>query len=541
MHVLHDDRRADPGQVTVVDSDGDDIGLMDYVALLNDAGEEWVGQVVVPNLNISLVGSPLEPSILRGLELRQSRPDVLVTKFVRIYAVQILGQKVDGGLSIARFRPTPGAKVRKLDDAETRALICLPPAREDGANVIGILLNARGVPLAVSWSPDHLVRHTLVNGGSGSGKSNVVGNYVDNAQGMGKCVFIHDVKPDYQYCDRPNTDPLVGGAWEKFRAYGKTPRGLQNVLSVGFQGLCDADRVDRVLGFHASDFPPDLLAGLIFEPGDSSVQVDGFVASAQHVKDSGRRPYSFDDILDECRRRDASAPNPVQPQDQINTLALGAILRKVNQRRRFLPWIDAVGRPIGRRAGLGGGVNDESRSVQRCSFGELVASGRIVRVHYGSLESDNDYALLLWWFLSEGHGFRKGCTVNRTAAPGLFQVIDEAHRIFSSEGRHVHRLAKTFHRVTFEGRSMDHAILLSLQNASHVPSDVLNNINTHIVMKQNNAEVARVATQKMPKEFAQQAMRLHTGQAIVQMQDAHAPVLCEMCPSPFELMRTDNT
>ena len=101
MHVLHDDRGADPGQVTVVDSDGDDIGLMDYVALLNDAGEEWVGQVVVPNLNISLVGSPLEPSILRGLELRQSRPDVLVTKFVRIYAVQILGQKVDGGLSIA--------------------------------------------------------------------------------------------------------------------------------------------------------------------------------------------------------------------------------------------------------------------------------------------------------------------------------------------------------------------------------------------------------------------------------------------------------
>jgi hypothetical protein len=36
-------------------------------------------------------------------------------------------------------------------------------------------------------------------------------------------------------------------------------------------------------------------------------------------------------------------------------------------------------------------------------------------------------------------------------------------------------------------------------------------------------------------------MRLGTGQALVSIHESSATVLAQMAPSPFELMRTDNT
>src|SRR5262249_25053587 len=101
-------------------------------------------------------------------------------------------------------------------------------------------------------------------------------------------------------------------------------------------------------------------------------------------------------------------------------------------------------------------------------------------------------------------------------------------------------LASSFERVMREGRSIDHSIILSLQNASQIPHRVMNNLNTKIVMRQNSREEAAAATQTMGKEFAQQAMRLGTGHAIVSMHESRAVVLAHMAPSPYELLRPDN-
>ena len=91
-----------------------------------------------------------------------------------------------------------------------------------------------------------------------------------------------------------------------------------------------------------------------------------------------------------------------------------------------------------------------------------------------------------------------------------------------------------------EGRSLKHGVIISLQNASQVPSMVLNNINTHIVMRQNNREVAKAATQTMGKEFADHSVSLSTGEALCRMFESSATVLVRMAPSPFELERGDN-
>jgi hypothetical protein len=52
---------------------------------------------------------------------------------------------------------------------------------------------------------------------------------------------------------------------------------------------------------------------------------------------------------------------------------------------------------------------------------------------------------------------------------------------------------------------------------------------------------ADAATAGLGREFAQQSLRLSTGQALVSLFEARAVVLAHMAPSPFELMRMDNT
>lgn len=60
-------------------------------------------------------------------------------------------------------------------------------------------------------------------------------------------------------------------------------------------------------------------------------------------------------------------------------------------------------------------------------------------------------------------------------------------------------------------------------------------------MRQNSRHEADAATQTMGKEFAEQSMRLGTGHALVSLHEARAVVLSQMAPSPYELMRNDNT
>jgi len=69
----------------------------------------------------------------------------------------------------------------------------------------------------------------------------------------------------------------------------------------------------------------------------------------------------------------------------------------------------------------------------------------------------------------------------------------------------------------------------------------MNNLNTKVVMRQNSKHEADAATQTMGQDFSPQSMRLGTGHALVSMHESRATVLAQMAPSPFELMRNDNT
>jgi hypothetical protein len=307
--------------------------------------------------------------------------------------------------------------------------------------------------------------------------------------------------------------------------------------------------VDEVVGFRASDFRPELLAGLFFTGTEAAEQngFEGFTTAANglygQVPDDQVPVYTLDQIMAEVRRR-SDPNNPLPPEDAIHEKTGPSILRKVNARRGWFPWLDAVGTPLRpavanhryRASVLDGGA----RTVKAFDLKALVAPGRILVIDYSHMD-DQSYAVLLSYFLRECQRYRKeSVRPGDLPRPGLVQLVDEAHRVFDNRTKHGPALAGTFGGVMREGRSVDHSIILSLQNASQVHQRVMNNLNSKIVMRQNSRAEADAATETMGKDFALQAMRLGTGHALVSLHESRATVLAQMAPSPYELMRTDN-
>jgi len=549
--ILHDGTSSDLSHVHAMANLQEGFALFDYVQIAlprgQSSGNNWIGQIVEPNRNISTVNNNrLDPTILHGLTLMQSHPDVQSVESVQVFEIKILGEYDGRQLLTPRLRPLPGAIVNRLDATVTSSVIGIPQRerRNDGtSNVIGELLNAADVPLCIDINKFNY--HIMVSGGTGSGKSNVAANLIEQALKFGKCILLHDAKPDYGLVNLANTDQNVTAIWPRFEQYGLQPHPVTNLSRIGFHGMCNPSNVQAVVGFRASDFSPEMLAGFFFTGTNEQLQFEGFASAAdslrEQIRSGDRQSYSLDEILQVVERR---MGQDVDPREQINKATGDAILRKVRNRRRGMPWLDAVGQSTGRQTtgrlqrsrSLNGNQNE---NVQSFSLEQYVQRGRLLVLDYSHPQMDEQsYALILSYFLRICQQYRRRREQNSV---GIVQMVDEAHRIFDNDSRHSGTLASAFERVMREGRSVDHSIILSLQNASQIPPRVMNNLNTKVVMRQNSKAEADAATQTMGKEFSPQAMRLGTGHALVSMHESKATVLAQMAPSPFELMRTDNT
>lgn len=552
MIVLHDSTSGDLSHVQAMAHINEGFALFDYVRIDQSNGNAWIGQILEPNRNISIVNSNrLDPTILHGLRLMQDHPNVQSVESVQVFEIGILGEYNGHQMLTPRLRPLPGAIVTRLDATVTSRVIGIPlwnEHRDENSNVIGELLNAANVPLCIDVNKFNY--HIMVTGGTGSGKSNVAANLIDQALKFGKCVLVHDAKPDYGLVNLANTDRNVNvtAIWERFEQYGLRPHPANSVIRIGFYGRCEPNSVTVVVGFRASDFSPEMLAGLFFTGSSTAEQngFEGFVGAAdslwQEVRDQGnpRIQYSLEDILQEVERR-SDPETSINPRDAIHPATGRNILSKVNKRRRGMPWLDAVGQSAGRErtsrlrsSRLDG---NHGQNVQVFELESYLQAGQLLVIDYSHPQMDEQsYALIVSYFLRICQQYRR----NRGEV-GIVQMVDEAHRIFDNDSRHSSALERAFERVMREGRSVDHSIILSLQNASQIPQRVMNNLNTKIVMRQNSKAEADAATQTMGREFSPEAMRLGTGHALVSMHESRATVLAQMAPSPFELMRNDNT
>jgi len=202
-----------------------------------------------------------------------------------------------------------------------------------------------------------------------------------------------------------------------------------------------------------------MLAGYFFSGPTEQLQFEGFASAAETLDERKRnrdiQNYSLDDILNVVQQRmDLHFPDPHL---QINDMTGRAILRKVKNRRRGMPWLDAIGRPSGRQASnalqrsqldLG---NAQERTIAAFDLGMYVERRRLLVIDYSQMD-EHSYALILSYFLRICHQYRQ-----RHNEIGIVQLVDEAHRIFDNESRHSATLVRSFERVMREGRSVDHS------------------------------------------------------------------------------------
>jgi len=545
MIILHDSSTSDLSHIQAIAKIEEGFALFDYVSIEQTNGMSWIGQIVQPNQNISTVGGRLDPTILHGLQLMQIHTDIQSVESVQVFDILILGQYDNKTMLTPRLRPLPGAVVKKLDATTTSQVISIPAQIthvDKTTNVIGELLNADNVPLCIT--EEKFNYHISISGGTGSGKSNAAANLIYQALNYKKCVLVHDAKPDYGFVHKPNSDKVVENIWEQFKKYGLKPKEATAVKRVGFYGKCDPQNVSIVVGFRASDFVPEMLGGLFFFSSSNSAEqnaFEGFVNAAYSLyrkkQNKQIQEYSLDDILQEVIRR-SDPNNPVTPIDAIHVETGKSIQRKVNSRRKGMPWLDTVGKNAGVQATnklKASQLDGVAKEVQAFNLESFVDKGILLVIDYAQMD-EQSYALILSYFLRICHEYRR-----RRGETGIVQMVDEAHRIFDNESRHNSSLSRAFEIVMREGRSVDHSIILSLQNASQIPPRVMNNLNTKIVMRQNSKHEADASTQTMGKDFSPQSMRLGTGHALVSVHESRAIVLAQMAPSPFELMRNDNT
>lgn len=515
MIVLHDSPNSDLKHIQAMAEIEKEFALFDYVRIKQADGKLWIGQIIQPNRNISTVGNPLDPTILHGLKLMRSNPDVQSVESVQVFDILILGEYDEHQMLTSRIRPLPGATVTKLDAEITSKIIGIPLKimhEDKSSNVIGELLNADKVPLCID-SPT-FNHHIMIAGGTGSGKSNVGVNLIEQAVKFNKCVLVHDAKPDYELIEAENSDLKVTTVWKRFDKYGLNPHPPDTKVDrVGFYGKCDPNHVNILAGCKASDLSPLMLAGFFFPETNEQLQFEGFASAADSIE---KEEYSLNDILRVVRER--MEPN-ADPTERIHGATGQTILRKVDARRKEMLWLDAVGSSVGNR---------------RVRSFDFESRKRILVIDYSQMD-DSSYALLLSYVLHVCQGKRA-----KRKKVGIVQMVDEAHRIFDNESRHSDTLASLFNRIMREGRTFDHSVILSLQNASQIPQLVMNNLNTNIVMRQNSKNEADYATQTMGRDFSARALELGTGHALVKMFESHLVVPVQMAPSPFELMRNDN-
>ncbi len=95
MIILHDAPSSDLSHIQAVAGIDEGFSLFDYVEIRQQDNEAWVGQIVQPNQNVSIVGSRLEPTILHGLRLMQQHENVQSVQSVQVFDILIIGQ-LDG-------------------------------------------------------------------------------------------------------------------------------------------------------------------------------------------------------------------------------------------------------------------------------------------------------------------------------------------------------------------------------------------------------------------------------------------------------------
>lgn len=523
---LPDELRSDVGEVQCLGTGGIATYRMSEF-LIGDcpSGRRYFGMVASPQRNLNRTGlSATQETTLTGLEAllegTYTRESVVEEAF--IHAVMLLCDISGGEPEVVTLRSQTSTTWRRATEEEVVRYMSLPepldPTRIGSIN---------GTDAGIYIDRKRLVYHTLLAGATGSGKSNCGANIIKAGLSLGFATVVYDHKPDYQDMGKPNGD---------------LPSEQQMTIDARHWKLDTSSAGGQQIYVPASAFTPAALAATLMPfPNENQMREDlesslEIYADMQECEKPGQawRLCDWYDWL--CGHGgnppEADAAEPYfgyKPHKQTYK----GMLRRVLRDNRKPSWVD------GRSVSPAKRERDESSFMRGRSSSPSIRwfdpvgqlePGKVLCIKVNGSESGRDYGLFLDFMLRAIYNARV-----EGQCPPVHHFIDEAQDIFNAEKSFKAAAEQTLSAQIRKGRSKSIAYTIAVQSAAAIPTDILNNLNSKVIMRHNDASEVKTAIGKATEGQRQQVQHFGPGQALVDMFGSTAVVQGKMLRSPFQL------
>lgn len=503
--------------------------IMNQFAIVEDqsSGRTYFGQFTGPQRNLNRTGlTEFDQTTITGLELvlNKSYGRESVVQETYLYSVRLLGEVTSGTVEGVVRRPQIASVGRAATEDEVVRYLGLPAPRME--TIIGKIPETK---VGVYYDFKRLTHHTLVAGSTGSGKSNGGGNIIKAGVNMNFGTIIYDHKPDYQDIHDVNPE-----ADEKH----------QQSMDVEYWYLgCQKKANGKSILVPASSLTPGVLAATFFLNDNETQQREEMEHGLEVYHDlqaaaGNTNPWTLNEWFWWYTGGNGTAANAAQVQQQsghlVDKATLAAMLRKIGRRARRPEWVDGVdiGSPVGAtRAGGVMGVSAVSAFTNWFDPVGLIQPGKTVCIKVNGSEAGREYGLFLDFMLKRIYNARANGELN---CP-IHHFIDEAQDIFSGSKRFAEAAGKSLSTQIRKGRSLSIAFTIAVQSADQVPTEILNNLNSRIIMRHNNSASAKAALEKATPEQINQTAHFGPGQALIDLFGSNAVVQAQMLRSPFAL------
>ncbi|MBS7627119.1 ATP-binding protein [Candidatus Bathyarchaeota archaeon] len=464
------------------------------------AGESAIGTVDYDDESFSLssnqcvISAPQESMLERGVFVKIGNTD----------QPYFIGQIIEGPFYTSRYsethgryvaelisyidrdsvravlsRPAPGTEVRTVESGQVQSLLGV-----SGSMYMGYVTTDRKV--SVMMDSATLTRHVGVFGTTGSGKSNTIQVFMEEASKKDFAVLVFDVEGEYIFMDRP-TDRLI----ERLETFGLKPAGARDFrVYVPYPSFTHRVGAER------------------FAVKFCNVDIDVFseVAGLSRLEQ-----LYFQDLIEKV-----AAVTP-----ETKPVTLKAIIDRLAQRLKgqaeyatMPPFIVEVNTTLYSKLRLISGLNIVDADAEGISMDEIFKEGRISVL---DLSDASDYVrnIVIADLLSKVFKYK----VENPESPKLLIVIEEAHTFISREKRD--RMMATMMLIietARRGRKRGLSLGIVTQQPAHLPSEILELCNTRIIHRISstaNIEVLKESTGNVPEGLWSTVPSLGRGEAII--------------------------